>query len=68
MVNIYTRVALSRRSRILRVVDRGLQLRLAAEKGKVQEVKRLLAVGAPVTTDAVSNLLTLVLFANSACI
>ena len=38
-----------------RVSDTGLQLRIASERGKRNEVKQLIAAGAPVTQDSVSE-------------
>lgn len=46
----------------------GLQLRMAAERGKLQEVKRLLEMEAPVTHDSVSCRVCYNFFANASCI
>ena len=41
---------------IARTVEQlGMQLRIAAERGKVREVKRLLEAGAKLTRDSVSG-------------
>lgn len=34
--------------------DMGLQLKFAAERGRLQDVKRMLAAGAPILRDPVS--------------
>ena len=36
--------------------EMGLQLRFACERGRLLDVKRMLAVGAPILRDAVRNL------------
>jgi len=45
-------------SSISRSTELGLQLRIAAERGKAREVKRLLTAGATLTRDSVREYVT----------